>query len=467
VRLSRGASVSGTVRDETGAPYPGVLLRCEYEGTEELGQLEHGLGHRLTDREATTDEAGRYRIDGLLPGDHDVRRLLGNDEQPLEDLVLAPQQQRTLDLTLARTWQMTVRVRDEDGRACEGWCVFFSSDGQIHYPRVPGTLTDRNGVRVAPGIRADRCYVTVHAPDPDGDRPFRRFPSFIARVTRGQAPLDVEVVRPAGVITGKLVGGAARSAITRGSIKLMHAVSAESDRYSVGEDGRFRIERLPAGAFRLELRGNEFPTITKHVELAPREHEDLGEIVLPDPAFLEVELVADDGRPIADPKVWLTQRRAGRSGWRYVGGLSHEEVDGGLHRSRRLLPGGYRVHARGKDAAVCFEDVRLVSGTRRLELRCPRGVEQAFVVTLPDNVAVRHDMGHAWLEIMDQSGDRLFRHYTTTRTLNDGRLVIRDSLQLSPGVYQISVDGRKPFIPQAVRVPSDVPIQVNLTYPTR
>jgi hypothetical protein len=59
------ATLSGTVRDETGASPPGVSLTVRNVAT------------RVT-RTATTDSAGRYLVSALNPGEYEVRAELSN-----------------------------------------------------------------------------------------------------------------------------------------------------------------------------------------------------------------------------------------------------------------------------------------------------------------------------------------------------------------------------------------------------
>src|SRR5206468_6806168 len=64
------ATLAGTVRDETGAALPGVLVTIKRASTG-------------TTRTVTSDAAGRYRIAALDPGEYEVRAELQNFKSAL------------------------------------------------------------------------------------------------------------------------------------------------------------------------------------------------------------------------------------------------------------------------------------------------------------------------------------------------------------------------------------------------
>jgi hypothetical protein len=72
IRLERGASISGTVRYDDGSPAPGVnpmLMSLDKDGKwKDLGSVSA--------TPASTDDEGRYRLYGLLPGKYAVKASL-------------------------------------------------------------------------------------------------------------------------------------------------------------------------------------------------------------------------------------------------------------------------------------------------------------------------------------------------------------------------------------------------------
>jgi len=94
---SGSASISGTVRDQTGGALPGVTV--------ELGTAGSEL--RSTDSDAT----GRYRFDNVAPGTYDLQfRLLNFGEQQKRNVAVAGGQALTLDALLSLSLSADVVV---------------------------------------------------------------------------------------------------------------------------------------------------------------------------------------------------------------------------------------------------------------------------------------------------------------------------------------------------------------------
>ncbi len=145
VQLHPGAAVFGTVRDETGAPYGGVRLRAEFHGNAGIGELAREFGHELADRYCVTAADGSYRLEGLFAAAHRLRRTLDTDEYELERFELSAGEQKRLDVTVPRTWQLRVVVQDEHGSPLEGWGVILSDRARCPFATSNGCAPGPTG----------------------------------------------------------------------------------------------------------------------------------------------------------------------------------------------------------------------------------------------------------------------------------------------------------------------------------
>jgi RNA polymerase sigma-70 factor (ECF subfamily) len=445
LRLGPGGSLVGTVRDETGAAYEGLRLRVQFHGSLEIGELARGFGPELADRTGTTRADGSYRIDGLFAGEHRLRRVLDRGEQQLEPVDVEAGREQRVDLTLPRAWQLRVVLRSAGGLPLQGWAVMLSDAGTISYPAASRSLTDAGGVHLATGLRADRYLLSVHAPDPGGERAFRRFPSFVAQVERGAGELVVEAAPPAATIVGRVLD-AGGTPVTRGRVECRMPGFGELIRTDLGADGGFRFERLPAGEFRLSIHGRDQPAGAALAQVRAGAVCELGDLFLPAPARLEVELRAADGGAIDQPELWLSRRvdDAGAGPTERVAGLGPIEGTE-VWRSAALESGDYVLHVRGRDAAPVLREVRLVAGAPlRLQVTCVRGISQDFEIELGGDGPMRERPVRGSIEIRDLLGRRLVGRGFDGVVRPPSRAVGTLSVRLEPGRYLLVADAVGP-----------------------
>ena len=74
-RLQPGAAMEGIVVDDLGAPYPGVVLEPNFAGERDPDDPEP----MRNQRRGVSDREGRFRIDGLRPGEYSVDTRVGED----------------------------------------------------------------------------------------------------------------------------------------------------------------------------------------------------------------------------------------------------------------------------------------------------------------------------------------------------------------------------------------------------
>ena len=128
--LERGASVEGVVRTPEGAPQVGAVVTIATSDPKNGAQQSRPeLAGRVRDLSAVTDGVGRYRLDGVPPGEilwiaaeHDayVRALAG-------PLTLSPGSVKRADITLAAGASLPGLVTDARGGPVEGARVRFGS----------------------------------------------------------------------------------------------------------------------------------------------------------------------------------------------------------------------------------------------------------------------------------------------------------------------------------------------------
>lgn len=350
VRLSRGAVIEGQVRDEGGAPVVGLSVLSEWKGTLALGNLEHDLGHLVAAGRAVTDADGRFRLSGLLTGEHqlvlggtfdewlrlDNKGAVGSQEKVLvgEGQVL---QWRGV---LPRAVPLRLRVLGPAGEGLAGWGVHVEE----REGRGPGSgdlrrrRTDGEGRIVLPRVPDRPLVVTLHAPRPDTFP--EELPAHVVRDVHGGAD-EVEVKIPSlptagvrGRVIGPYVG-----------LELEHVVLRLKRRArSDAATGEFGFGGLPAGRYRLWVSTQTLRGLHATVDVAAGEQIDLGDVRVLEPryAWLRAEGVA--ATRASSGEVFVAGERVGEC----------VVVDGAL-RTPGLLPGGYLAFVAGVGVPVAVE----------------------------------------------------------------------------------------------------------------
>lgn len=254
--LAPGGSLEGSVGDDDGEPIGAVDLAVE-------GWLPDGAPASFR-REATSDAAGRWSLDGLPAGKHRLTaRRRGFADHAL-DVEVAPERQRLPPLVLRRAATRAVRILDDLDAPVAGAAVRHGAGRAVE--------TDAEGAAVLAGIAPDeQVEVNVSARGHLASR---------AVVPAGGDGEPVVVrLRRAASLRGRLVdeGGAPplgpRLVIESGRARAEHPVAPNGD---------FEIDLEPERPLTLVLASTAAAELRRVVTTGPPASVlDLGEVVLP------------------------------------------------------------------------------------------------------------------------------------------------------------------------------------------
>lgn len=235
-----GVLTGRAVRADDGSPVGGALVSVAVSGERFPGMAASGGAAA----KAATDDHGRFRIAGLLPGRRQVSATAaGLRATSIDVLVEAGEAREDVELALGTTTTMSGIVLDERGKPVEGASVALSDPDQ-GWRRLGEELTavsQGDGAFVVDGVPPGDYDVAVY--------PYRR-------VDRARPPaLNV----PAGGVDGvELVvtrGSTISGVVTRGGRPIGGArvyVRGRGSEQSVSEiDGRFRLRAIEPGDHRL------------------------------------------------------------------------------------------------------------------------------------------------------------------------------------------------------------------------
>lgn len=269
MRLTRGAVVSGTIVDETGAPTQssaGVWMRALIDGEWAERQMASGQ----------TDTNGAYRIGGLAPGTYAVRAYRSDTVS----VTLAEGAERTgVNLRIepaaavpAATISGTVRL--ENGRTMQGVTIEVNRRSPPVLPYAPLNLrqprVDATGHFTVDQVPAGDYVVAAHGADfniggPGAQRSFLAYWAEAAISVDGRTPTVTTLTLEPGVnITGTLVWKGANPPDVVAS-KIWADLVPAGPKWAVGRrapgnhtdqmlpDGRFMMTGVPWGMYSLRI----------------------------------------------------------------------------------------------------------------------------------------------------------------------------------------------------------------------
>lgn len=279
VRLRRGASVEGVVRDAQGRPVPGVQVEAEWEGTPFLGQMEDDLGPFISDRRHMTDEAGTFKLSGLLPGDYDLRVEGLREELAQSEREIGEGEVVRWNPVVEAHAHQTVRLLDAGGEPLVGWMVSANERaGERPDWSFLRQVTDAAGQIRLLDLQEERSYeIGVYAPDSE-----QRFNLMAATIRSDWQPSEQELViqltrdeLSLGGVKGRLFDAAGEPKARFG---LQLRRQGRADHLGVDTDlqGRFEFRAVPAGEYLLRPWRSEQVLAT--LEVGPGEELDLGRV---------------------------------------------------------------------------------------------------------------------------------------------------------------------------------------------
>ncbi len=323
VILDRGRTIEGLVRDAAGQP----VARAQV-----VAKAEAPLGPSLWDAEAnrleaTTNARGRYQLEGVGAGLYTlIARASGRGAARRPNVRAGS----TVDLVLQPKASLGGIVQDGDGRPLAGALVRAEPDT---FPGGGSDLgkTDANGQFELLGLEAGSYAVIARHPD--------FAPSVVSGVAleaAGHAETTL-VLTPGFTVTGRVLGPGERPLAGEAVVQELSGHSAprslgELLRGEAGQDGRFRIERVPAGAFVLGVTARRFAG--QRVEGAARGGEslvDVGDILLEPGLAIRGRLRMREGVPVAEAALHAFQGGMMRGG---TPSQTRSEADGSF-----TLPG--------------------------------------------------------------------------------------------------------------------------------
>ena len=355
------ATLSGVVRDASGAPVPGALVRFTPAGRDARRAADGTVLAPRVDRLVRTDADGRFRFDGIAPGR--VRAWV----------TAWPRIFAVQELDVAPFASAEVVLQMKDGVSVVGTVRY--SDGTPARVRVHSTPSlDRDGHYCSCDSREDGSYELYY-------QPRQRFFVVVSRqkriASREFANPEAGVQRCDFVVDGEPPATAATAAARRHDVKVRgRLVDAKGTpipdrevalrfqgRGDRGErittttrDGAFGFGGLERDEFVLVVdRGTAAMRELTEFEIAESYRADFGNIVLAPPAALRVHIVRADGSPWRGPMPHV--RLADENGARID--RVNEPVPSGVRL--RVWPGRFTAIVSGTDLIAAPQQVELTA----------------------------------------------------------------------------------------------------------
>lgn len=354
VVLAEGVTLTGAVRDDSGAPVPGARLSV-------------GGASELFVAMTRTDKDGTFEIQGLAAGEFEVTAKAPNLGQATAKLAGVPGQTLRWDAVLADD-RLTLRARlVPPPEAGTGWSLVAERFGpEGHF--FQSVACDSEGRFAIPGCPQGALKLTLFAAGAS------YFPQLVveeARAGAAEVVLQLDPARAPSVrLRGRIVGADGQAI---GSAKLLPVCSDFNSAPNLDTDpdsGRFELGPFPPGEWSLLVMLEGFgPVRTTKVRLAQGESHDFGDIVLQQAGRVIVRFASEPDVDTSGTFAYLSTED-GRSAWL--------ALDGRTATSERLAPGRYVLVSGAKAAATT---------TRELELLA--GEELALDVTLRAGIATR------------------------------------------------------------------------------
>ena len=341
VPLSRSFSVSGRVLDSDGQPRAGAQV-----GIEEARGAPIGFSYKEV--KATTDQAGHYRIDGLVPGVYHLSAHaapFGDAEDVTAGVVDADRE--VDDLRLSPAAKVAGRVVAADGTAVSGVEVELqvraSLDGNGFVRGRTRIRTDRDGRFAVGDLGAG--WLTARVRGPRGDSTEET-----VEVAPGRTSTLELRFAPAAFIEGRV-----RWTDGRPAERVDVVWSQRESRAVTGTDGRYRLGPLAPGRGYLHA---ERPGASNHtfsrsdpepserdLQLRPGETLQTEDLILPrGDRSISGMVLGPDGSPLAGAT--LDARPTGKTpdrAWVLTRVVSDAE---GRFTIPALTAGAHLVHAR-------------------------------------------------------------------------------------------------------------------------
>jgi hypothetical protein len=447
IRLSRAVVVSGTVRDAERRPVRGSVSVLD-GNTPPKGP--RGQVPRWCRTSMATADDGRYAITNVLAGELVVSAWDGSPDPhqaASRSFTAQPGELLTWDPILTGDLAIRGIALDDGGSPLVGWLIA----AKVSDDAVKHTTTSRDGCFALTGCAAIPYTVTCATPGDWSQTVLER-----RGVEPGGEPLVLCVsraARPSGVILGRLAPDQPRGEL---SILLMDERLGGWLEGPLAAGQAFQFGPLPPGRYALQLRGKEPPggdglfAALGTCDLQVGQRYDFGDVRMPAPGELAVELADVQGRPVATASLML----------RPVGDASSAAIQIADGRgTARLIPGRYLPGFCTDDAHIEHEPLTITAGQRtevRLQL-CSAVLRRMTFDTSQMGVPLRA------VAVFKKAGIPL--HCASINFWQEERPTILDQ-RFTPGAWELELElgtgmvQRFPFLVSVDDIGPDIAIRI-------
>ena len=374
VRLEAGRALVGRVLGPDGRPQRGVLVQAwphRPQGTPpEAGSSDAG-GSTYSDAE------GRFRLVGLTQRAYGLRPYPSRGLAAPRTPTVASPGGAEVEIRLSASRTVRVLVLDAVGKPLEGasvqaWAENGEEDEEGDWHEMS---TDARGVAELERLDPERAYqLTISAEGDEG--------GFADWVREAWLPADLEVrLQPGNVLAG-VVKDAQGRPVAHAALSVEWADSRQTAR--ADDEGRFRIERLPAGPF--TLRGHDALSTPLDWGSLPATQVEAGrtDLVLVVARAKETRVLLPEA-PAGDHEVHLLAWDAEERRWQPANDLPWDEDLGGVHLRRTAEDQGrYAVSVRIEGQPERLFHAEVPTGAAQVTLRAvPTRVVRCQVLGLP------------------------------------------------------------------------------------
>lgn len=255
VTLEPAPALEGRVRDEEGNPVPDARIRVEPKVPAPDRMM------RLFLKQPATDPEGRFRIDGLEPGEYSVSaRMHGTRRQARADVRLG-WETAPVELVFEREADVSGRVVDEMGDPVPSAYVrMTSAEGD----QETGGYSEADGSFRVQAVQEGEMSLVASA------RGYAVSEPQVLRVTgSGVEGIEIRLSREAaGTITGRVLG-LSPEAFSRVEVAARYDGTYDSSSSRLDEQGRYRLSGLRSGTWQVTATQANGPGASGEVRLEP------------------------------------------------------------------------------------------------------------------------------------------------------------------------------------------------------